>query len=60
MGAVAQASGVKTLVLSHLAPADSSEGRWRRAQKGYSGRAVVGKDLMWLGAGSPVSAGKAR
>ncbi|EYS93718.1 hydrolase [Cupriavidus sp. SK-4] len=60
VGAVAQASGVKTLVLSHLAPADSSESRWRRAQEGYSGRVVVGKDLMWLGVGAPVSAGKAR
>ncbi|AQV96928.1 MBL fold metallo-hydrolase [Cupriavidus necator] len=60
VGAVAQAGGVKTLVLSHLAPADSSESRWRRAQEGYSGRVVVGKDLMWLGIGAPVSMGKER
>ncbi len=58
VGAVGQASGAKMLVLSHLAPADSTESRWRRAQEGYSGRVVVGKDLMWLGIGSPVSTGK--
>lgn len=60
VGAVAQASGVKTLVLSHLAPADSTESRWRRAQEGFSGRVMVGKDLMWLGIGAPAPAGKER
>lgn len=60
VGGVAQASGVKTLVLSHLAPADSTESRWRRAQEGFSGRVVVGKDLMWLGVGAPVSVGKSQ
>jgi len=35
VGAVAQASGVKTLVLSHLAPDGSSEARWHREQEGF-------------------------
>ncbi len=59
VGAVAQASGVKTLVLSHLAPADSTDSRWRRAQEGYSGRVVVGTELTWLSVGQPVFAGMA-
>lgn len=50
VGAVAEAAGVDTLVLSHLVPAAHSivsTGRWRRrAQQGFGGRVVVGEDLM--------------
>lgn len=50
VGAVAEQAGVDTLVLSHLVPAAHSivsDGRWkRRAQQGFSGRVIVGEDLM--------------
>ncbi|MEJ8859917.1 hypothetical protein WKW79_35585 [Variovorax robiniae] len=52
VGAVAEAANAKTLVLSHLAPADGSPARWSKAQHGFSGRLVVGQDLMWIGIGS--------
>ena len=47
---VATAAGVKTLVLSHLVPADDptvTEQTWLEAARPhYSGRIVVGRDLM--------------
>ncbi|HWU20954.1 MAG TPA: MBL fold metallo-hydrolase [Nocardioides sp.] len=50
VGKVAEAAGVETLVLSHLVPSAHSivsDARWRkRAQRGFSGRVVVGEDLM--------------
>ncbi|WP_079189194.1 MBL fold metallo-hydrolase [Streptomyces kebangsaanensis] len=49
IGPLAQRCGVGTLVLSHIVPADKklvSAASWRkRAQKGFSGRVVVGDDL---------------
>lgn len=48
VGAVAEAAGVKTLVLSHLAPADSDPRRWAAASKGFSGKVIVGHDLQWI------------
>ncbi|PZT71329.1 hypothetical protein DN402_05040 [Streptomyces sp. SW4] len=49
VGRIAERSGVATLVLNHLVPADTflvPESSWRRrAQKGFSGRVVVGSDL---------------
>lgn len=55
VGSLAQRAGVRTLVLSHLAPAPSSsvpDEHWRRqAQRGFEGRVVVGKDLMRLPVG---------
>jgi ribonuclease BN (tRNA processing enzyme) len=51
-GRVAQAAGVKTLVLSHLVPADDPEvtdQMWIDAARvNFSGSVVVGKDLMEL------------
>lgn len=46
---VAEPAGVKTLVLSHLVPADNPTGRWMEAKQGYSGRVVVGRPLMEMG-----------
>jgi ribonuclease BN (tRNA processing enzyme) len=49
VGRIAQAAGVKTLVLSHLIPAiDSiSDDTWRaQAAKYFKGEIIVGKDLM--------------
>jgi ribonuclease BN (tRNA processing enzyme) len=49
-GRVAAAAGVKTLVLSHLVPPDDpmvTDQMWiDAAKKHFSGRIVVGKDLM--------------
>jgi ribonuclease BN (tRNA processing enzyme) len=49
-GRVAQAAGVKTLVLSHFVPSDDpqiTDEMWAEAaRKHFSGRVVVGKDLM--------------
>lgn len=44
------ATGVASLVLNHLVPADPTrvnDGQWRsRAQRGFSGKVHVGQDLM--------------
>lgn len=52
IGAVAQRAEVKTLVLNHLVPGDVNEvsdAQWRRrAQRGFSGKVVVGHDLAGL------------
>jgi hypothetical protein len=32
-------------------PADNPGGRWLEAQEGFSGRLVVGEDLMQIGVG---------
>ena len=49
---VAAAAGVKTLVLSHLVPADDpsvTEQTWLDAARPhFSGRIIVGRDLMEL------------
>ena len=49
-GRVAAAAGVKTLVLSHLVPSDDpaiTDQMWiDTAKKHFSGRVIVGKDLM--------------
>jgi ribonuclease BN (tRNA processing enzyme) len=50
VGRVAQAAGVKTLVLSHLIPADDpevTEQMWTEAARlHFSGSVIVGKDLL--------------
>ena len=49
-GRVAQAAGVKTLVLSHLVPSDDPEvtdATWiEAARKTFRGQVIVGHDLM--------------
>ena len=48
-GEVAQAAGVKTLVLNHFVPGDDSvpDDVWSEsAAKAFSGQIVVGKDLL--------------
>jgi ribonuclease BN (tRNA processing enzyme) len=49
-GRIAQAAGVKTLVLSHLIPADDpdvTDQMWiAAAQSTFRGMVVVGKDLL--------------
>ncbi|WP_211260417.1 MBL fold metallo-hydrolase [Amycolatopsis jejuensis] len=45
---VAEPAAVRTLVLNHLVPATTPEHRWRDAQRGFSGRLIVGSDLQVL------------
>ena len=49
-GRVAQAAGVKTLVLSHLVPPDDPEvtdRMWTEAaERHFKGRVILGKDLL--------------
>lgn len=49
---VAEVAGAKNLVLSHMVPTENPMIRWREAQKGYSGKLIVGEDLMQLGMGA--------
>jgi ribonuclease BN (tRNA processing enzyme) len=49
LGPIAQEAGVKTLVLSHLVPGTTQlpDALWKeKAQRGFSGRVIVGRDLM--------------
>ena len=48
-GRVAEAAGVKTLVLSHFVPGDGSipDEEWRRAAaQSFKGQIIVGHDLL--------------
>jgi ribonuclease BN (tRNA processing enzyme) len=51
-GRIAAEAGVKTLVLSHFVPAENppvSDEEWMAgARRNFSGRIVVGRDLMEL------------
>lgn len=53
VGPVAERAGVRTLVLSHLVPANRPESVWREARHGFSGRLIVGHDLDEIGIGTP-------
>lgn len=53
VGAVAERAAVGTLVLNHFVPADNPHRRWLEARTGFSGRLVVGEDLMQIGIGQP-------
>ncbi|GEL18839.1 hypothetical protein PA7_26760 [Pseudonocardia asaccharolytica DSM 44247 = NBRC 16224] len=52
VGRVAQRAGVKTLVLSHLVPGNAPADHWLAAGKTFSGKLVVGNDLMQLPVGA--------
>lgn len=45
---VAEPAGVRNLVLSHIVPSDASVDDLLRAQEGFSGRLIVGEDLLEL------------
>ena len=45
-GAIAAAAGVKTLVLTHLIPANADETFRERAARTFKGKIVVGRDLV--------------
>ncbi len=57
VGAVAERAGAGTLVLNHLVPADNPHRRWLEAREGFSGRLVVGEDLMQIGLRQRLGAG---
>ena len=52
LGPLAERTGARTTVLSHFVPVDNPERRWLEAGRGYSGRLVVGQDLMQIGIGT--------
>ncbi|MGM0931781.1 MAG: MBL fold metallo-hydrolase [Actinomycetota bacterium] len=53
VGPQAERAGVGTLVLTHLVPGNTPIEKWQKAQVGFSGRLVVGADLMHFGLGEP-------
>ncbi|MGD6749210.1 MBL fold metallo-hydrolase [Streptomyces sp. BH105] len=48
---VAEPAGARNLVLNHLVPATNAARRWKAAQRGYSGRLIIGEDLLHLAVG---------
>ncbi len=60
VGKVAESCGVKTVYLTHLSPGNTSVSRLRRsAQKNFSGRMIVGEDLMEIGVGKAAAGERA-
>jgi ribonuclease BN (tRNA processing enzyme) len=51
VGGVGERAGARKLVLNHMVPVTNPESRWMEAQQGFSGKLVVGRDLMELGLG---------
>lgn len=51
VGTVAESCGVRTLVLNHLVPGVIPMSRLREARSGFSGKLIVGSDLMQIGVG---------
>lgn len=49
VGCVAEDAGARTLLLYHLVPGDNPRKRWKGAQRCYSGKLIVGRDLMQVG-----------
>ena len=47
---VAEQAGAKNLVLTHQVPGNNPKSVWQAARTGYSGRLIVGEDLMELSA----------
>ena len=54
---VAEPAGAKNLVLTHLVPGRNPRGVWQQAGRGYSGRLIVGEDLMELEVGESSRSG---
>jgi ribonuclease BN (tRNA processing enzyme) len=52
LGQVAERAHAKMTVLSHIVPVTNPESRWLEAQRGYSGKLLVGRDLMQIGVGT--------
>ncbi len=55
VGGIAEAAGVKKLVLSHIVPGTATREQLLPAGKGFSGELVIGQDLMQIGVGQAAS-----
>ena len=53
VGKVAEQCEAKTLVLSHIGPGNTSLSRLQKARKNFSGKFIIGEDLMEIGVGKP-------
>jgi ribonuclease BN (tRNA processing enzyme) len=51
VGKVAEQCGAKTLVLSHIGPGNTPIHRLEQAQQNFSGKLIIGEDLMQIGIG---------
>lgn len=51
-GSIAEQAGVKTLVFSHIAPGFAPDQHLLPARKTFSGKLVIGRDLMRIGIGA--------
>jgi ribonuclease BN (tRNA processing enzyme) len=51
VGRVAEQCKAKTLVLSHIGPGNTPVARLRKAQENFSGKLIIGEDLMRIGVG---------
>ncbi len=51
VGKVAEAAGVRQLVLSHIVPGNASDADLAPARQGFSGNLIVGHDLMQIPVG---------
>lgn len=60
VGAVAEAAGVKKLVLSHIVPGNATREQLLPAGKGFSGELVIGRDLMQIGVGRAAASARKR
>jgi ribonuclease BN (tRNA processing enzyme) len=58
VGAIAEAAGVKKLVLSHIVPGNATREQLLPAGKGFSGELVIGRDLMQIGVGQAVASAR--
>jgi ribonuclease BN (tRNA processing enzyme) len=51
VGKVAEQCGAKTLILSHIGPGNTPIHRLQKAQQNFSGKLIIGEDLMEIGIG---------
>ncbi len=51
VGKVAQQCQAKTLVLSHIGPGNTPLSRLKKAKENFSGKLIIGEDLMEIGVG---------
>lgn len=54
VGSVATHCSVDTLVLNHIVPGNTPTSHLLQAQQNFTGRLIIGKDLMEIGIGKPV------
>jgi ribonuclease BN (tRNA processing enzyme) len=58
VGGIAEAAGVKKLVLSHIVPGNTTPVQPLPAGKGFSGELVIGRDLMQIGVGQAAASAR--